>query len=406
MLPHPARPLPTPGALKRLGFAMVLALVLPADSRAAASMEVLQALGSGFGRISPLGLAVAGVCVILLMGFLVVSEILRSDNRQREKVDIGWRYFGEMAAQKRLTPAEIDLLKRIVEDAELGSADLVFESSFIYEDSLDPFLKANAARLHKDERIYALLRGLRLKLGYAHLPTEIPLSSTRQLEPGMPVTIVDGEGTDRTGRVSEVDERQWAVALDEDIPPTIMSGAGIRASTLRSNDGEYVLNLTVAGTRLGNRHVYFGHTREMERKQLRNWVRIDVNIPCRVTVMSKPDPAALPEDADPDITGPSVGMVLEGRLLDLSGGGACARFPSPIPQGHCLSLNFDLPGTSLRGIQSEVMRMVAVSRSGRDDYEHNLKFITMDTAFQEKIVRYVFEKQRIDSQLRTPPPAG
>jgi hypothetical protein len=368
----------------------------------------MRALGSGFGKISPLGLALFGLFVVSLMALFVVMEILRTDNRQREKVDIGWQYFAEMAAQKRLTPAENEVLKRIVEAGELGSADMVFESSFIYEDSLETFLKANAARLAKDDHFCALLRGLRLKLGYAHLPSEIPIGSTRQLEEGMSVTLVDGEGQPCKGRVSEITERHWAVALDGDLPPTVAAGAAVDASLIRPGDGEYAARLPIAGTRMGGRYVFLPHTRALERKQMRNWVRIDVNIPCRVTVMSKPPfptaqrPIAATEDGDaPDHPGPPVGMVLEGRLLDLSGGGACARFSSPIPAGHVLSLNFDLPGTSLRGVQSAVMRMIAVSRAGREDFEHNLKFTAMETASQEKIVRYVFEKQRLDFQHKT-----
>jgi hypothetical protein len=408
MQPRPDNPMPdqafrrTPRGLF-VPFLLLGAAACPVPSHAGASLEVMQALGSGFGRFSPLTLALCGFLLVAIMGVLVAMEILRSDHRQREKVDIGWHYFGEMAAQKRLTPAETDVLKRIVEAGELGSADMVFESSFIYEDSLEPFLKANASRLEKDEHLYALLRGLRVKLGYAHLPAEIPIGSTRQLEEGMPVTILDGEGSTCRGRVAEVGERRWAVALEEDLPPTIAAGAAVDASMLRANDGEYAARLTVSGTRLGSRSVFFPHTRALERKQMRNWVRIDVNIPCRVTVIAKPPPEPVP--AADHIPGPPVGMVLEGRLLDLSGGGACARFTSPIPQGHVLSLNFDLPGTSLRGVQSEVMRMQAVSRSGREDFEHNLKFITMETASQEKIVRYIFEKQRIDSHLRGPSPA-
>jgi c-di-GMP-binding flagellar brake protein YcgR len=173
----------------------------------------------------------------------------------------------------------------------------------------------------------------------------------------------------------------------------------IEISILRSGDGEYLANLTILATRIGVNLIFLPHTRALERKQLRNWVRIDVNIPCRVTVMGKPEDW---KEGAAGPSGPHMGMVLEGRLIDLSGGGACARFSSPIPQGHKLSLNFDLPGTSLRGIQSEVMRMTSVVRSSREDFEHNLKFRGMETTAQEKIVRYVFEKQRIDSQMRGP----
>lgn len=375
---------------------LAFASALPAAASAEASLEVIQSLSSGFGRISPLGLAIFGFSIVALMAFFVVFEIMRSDSRQREKIDIGWQYFVEMAGLKRLTPQETDILRRIVEQGNVSSADMVFDSSFIYEDALEAFLKDNVRQLDRDETQYALLRGLRLKMGYSHLPSEVPINSTRQLEEGMPVSLIDGEGAVRKGRIHEVKEKSWIVALDSEIPPTVAVGAAVDLSLLRSGDGEYSVRLPITATRLGQRQIHLPHTRVLDRKQLRNWVRIDVNIPCRVTVMARVEGW---QKAD---GGPAVGMVLEGRMLDLSGGGTCARFSSPIPQGYKLSLNFDLPGTSLRGVHTEVMRMVSMIKGNREDFEHNLKFMSMETTAQEKVVRYVFEKQRIDSQMRGP----
>jgi hypothetical protein len=388
-----SRPLRWPTAFT---LTLAFALALPSAASAEASLEVIQSLGSGFGRISPLGLAIFGFSIVALMAFFVVFEIMRSDSRQREKIDIGWQYFAEMAGLKRLTPQETDILRRIVEQGNVSSADMVFDSSFIYEDALEAFLKDNVRQLDRDETQYALLRGLRLKMGYSHLPSEVPINSTRQLEEGMPVSLMDGEGSVRKGRIHEVKEKSWIVALDAEIPPTVAVGAAVDLSLLRSGDGEYAVRLPITATRLGQRQIHLPHTRTLDRKQLRNWVRIDVNIPCRVTVMARVEGW---QKAD---GGPAVGMVLEGRMLDLSGGGTCARFSSPIPQGYKLSLNFDLPGTSLRGVHTEVMRMVSVIKGNREDFEHNLKFMTMETTAQEKVVRYVFEKQRIDSQMRGP----
>jgi hypothetical protein len=391
---------PTPTASRVLSrawlFAFLAGAIAPGAARAEASLEVIRSLGSGFGRFSVTGFILFGVFLVALMGGLVLLEILRADKGQREKIDIGWQYFAEMAVHKRLTSQEIEILKRIVEEGAISSADMVFDSSFVYEEALEAFIKANARQLDKDETQYALLRGLRLKLGYSHLPPEIPLSGTRQMEEGMLVSLTDGEGMVRKGRIQEVREKAWAIALEAEIPPTVAIGGAVELSLLRPGDGEYAVTLPVLATRLGQRMVYLPHTRVLERKQLRNWVRIDVNIPCRVTVMTRC------EGWEKEQGGPAVGMVLEGRMLDLSGGGSCARFTSPIPQGYKLSLNFDLPGTSLRGVRCEVMRMVSVVKGNREDFEHNLKFTDMETAFQEKIVRYVFEKQRIDSQLRGP----
>jgi hypothetical protein len=387
---------PVPALARTVSVAFLALSALAPAARAEASLEVMHALGSGFGRFSVLGFVLFGAFLVILMGVLVAFEVMRSGKGQREKIDIGWQYFAEMAVQKRLTPQEIEILKRIVEAGAVSSADMVFDSSFVYEEALEAFLKANLRQLDKDQTQYALLRGLRLKLGYSHLPAEIPLSSTRQLEEGMVVNLTDDEGTVRKGRVQDVREQAWALVLESEIPPTVAVGGAVDLSLLRPGDAEYAVKLPVTATRLGQRTIFLPHTRAMERKQLRNWVRIDVNIPCRVTVMARP------ESWEPSQGGPSVGMVLEGRLLDLSGGGSCARFTSPIPQGHKLSLNFDLPGTSLRGVRCEVMRMTSVIRANREDFEHNLKFSDMETAFQEKIVRYVFEKQRIDSQMRGP----
>jgi c-di-GMP-binding flagellar brake protein YcgR len=383
----------------RFPLALTLAFFWPSSVMAKASPEVLHSLGSGFGKFTPFGLAMCGVSLIVILAIIVVWEILRTDKTQREKIDIGWHYFSEMAIQKRLTPQETDLLRRIVESGAVSSADMVFDSSFIYEDAIESFLKLNSIKLDKDESQYALMRGLRVKLGYTQLPSEIPISSTRQFEDGMLITLTDGEEQIVKGRILEVKEKNWIVQMESEIPPMVAVGAAIDISILRSGDGEYTTRLVVLATRLGTRIIQLPHTRNMERKQMRNWVRIDVNIPCRVTVMAKPEDW---KAGMPGITGPSMGMVLEGRLIDLSGGGACARFSSPIPQGHKLSLNFDLPGTSLRGVQTSVMRMTSVVRSNREDFEHNLKFMTVETAAQEKIVRYVFEKQRIDSQMRGP----
>ena len=89
---------PTRPFFRSAASAVAFALALPAVAAAEATPEVLQALGSGFGRISPLGLAICGICIVALMGVFVVFEIIRSDSKQREKIDIGWQYFGEMAA--------------------------------------------------------------------------------------------------------------------------------------------------------------------------------------------------------------------------------------------------------------------------------------------------------------------
>ena len=72
---------------------------------------------------------------------------------------------------------------------------------------------------------------------------------------------------------------------------------------------------------------------------------------------------------------------------------------SKLIAGSTLSLNFDLPGSSLRGIQADIL---SIHEAGNQEkvFVHRLKFNEIETAVQEKVVRFVFEKSRMDSQFR------
>jgi len=367
-------------------------LVLAGQASALETEEILRALGSGFGRYNPFTIAMFGLGIVLVTGLLVLWEIRNSNMKRREAVAIGWQYFEENASAKGLTAQEKEILRKIAEVGIISSADMIFESASIYDECLEDWLGRGSAKLQKDETLWAVLHGIRNKLGYLRLPSEVPLTSTRQFQETHPAIIkVSGE-ISLKGIIKEVQEKTWLVGCDD---LTSLGGkAEVEVHVLRPGDAEYQVNVPVLGLRHGAGTLQLGHTRQLKRKQLRSWVRIDVNIPCRITILAGP----VHED-DENMSLP-VGLILEGRMLDLSGGGSCVRFPTPIPQGHRLSMNFDLPGASLRGIEATVIRMAPSRKNGREDFEHNIKFSVIETTLQEKIVRYIFDKHRLDSQTR------
>ncbi len=359
--------------------------------------ELLHAMGSGFGRMNPLAVVIAGFLLIGAMGWLVFLEILRSARHHKEEVQIGWRYFEECATQKELSATENSLLKAVVRSGEVMSADMVFDSPYVFEDAVEAFLAEEKDRLARDPALYGVLRSIRFKLGFLQLPAEIPLSSTRQLGDGLAVAWTMS-GTALKGQIQFVSEREWHVAAFDRLPENIRAGVELALALTRPGDAEYGIRTTLVAVRPAHRILVLAHTRNLERKQLRNWVRVEVNLPCRILVVSGP------EHPGPDDRLLPAGLLVEGRLADLSGGGACARLPTSVPKGHKLSLNFDLPGgATFRELRAEVMRVAAVSKPGREDFEHHLKFMGLETAQQESIVRYVFEKQRLGAQDRGAP---
>ena len=85
---------------------------------------------------------------------------------------------------------------------------------------------------------------------------------------------------------------------------------------------------------------------------------------------------------------------------NISGGGICLRMQTGLGSGCLLSLNFDLPGHSIKNVQASVINYNALDKNNAKTFIHRLKFIDIDTPLQEKIVRFVFEKNRMDSQFR------
>ncbi len=354
--------------------------------------QLMHAFGSGFGRVNPLAVVLSGIAVIGIMAWLVALEILRKNRRRREEVQIGWRYFEDYSAQRRLTPAESEMLRAVVRSGEVTSAEMVFDSPFVFEDALEAYLADEKDRLARDESPYVVLRGIRSKLGYSQLPAEIPLTSTRQLEAGLPAHW-QWAGRRLQGELRNISERSWQLDLPGILPEGIAPQQMVEIGILRPGDAEYCVQTTIAALRPGHHALILNHTRNLERKQMRNWVRVEVNLPCRTTVISGPDHPGVEDGPLP------AGLLVEGKLIDLSGGGTCARLPTALPKGHKVSLNFDLPGgASFRGVRAEVMRMAVLQKNGREDFEHHLKFTGLETAQQESIIRYVFEKQRLGAK--------
>ncbi|MFC1584367.1 PilZ domain-containing protein [Fibrobacterota bacterium] len=366
-----------------------LAISLPADD------SVYDNIRKAFPSASPILIILLGSLAIFILGFFVAWEILKSDKQRREKIELSWQNFGELVSKRGLTPKETKLLKNIVEAGKQLQADTIFNSPTVYEESLDAYLNTLEKKDSSELMPYDLLSRLRKKLNYSRLPVETHLTSTKQLNPGMPVTIGNRKSDmSIKATIKEIDERVWSLE-GKDLPiGQINQNQSLPVWFIRPGDAEYRLKIRVKEIRDGS--IVLEHTHDLQRKQLRNWVRVDVNIPCKATLVKKTGG----KDESPDKDDLPNGTVLEGRIMDISGGGICLRLSSGLSSGSTLSLNFDLPGSSLKNILSEVINYDALKKNDANVFIHRLKFCEIETATQEKIVRFVFEKNRMDSQFR------
>lgn len=367
-----------------LQTSIIVVVVLMAVSAGWAQQEVFVSIRSAFQKtLEPAVLVSIASTLVLLVGVVVLVEIRRSDARQKARAKIGWDKFFAAAAERALNSAEVSKLESLVSYAGIMNAEAVFVSATIFENVLEHYYRKNGgvANLREDELLE--LRRLRDKVGFGQIPVETPFVSSRQFRVSDRVLVQMVEH--QRGGVSSIennDERWWVIA--NPFPHEVTSGTQMKIALTRGGDAEYTIETRVLRSEKGK--IFLDHTRSLHRKQLRNWVRIDVNFPSRTRVI--------------EAEGAAAGELFAGRILDLSGGGLSVRLPKKFAVGSRFTMEFDLPEVHLKGVEVQVTR-VASSASGADEmYHHSMSFINLAKPLQEKIVHFVFERQRQDAQWR------
>jgi c-di-GMP-binding flagellar brake protein YcgR len=379
---------------QKLPVLKVILLCLCASSFVQAGDSIYDTIRKAFPTVSSVLIIILGSAAILILGFIVAWEILKSDTHKSEKLELNWQNFGELVLKKGLTNQEIKILKNLIMAGKQVQADIIFNAPSIYENCLEAYLSSFQQNGNTEDIPYGLLASLRKKLNYSRLPVETQLSSTKQLNPGLFVSIQNNLESISKAVVQEVTEKVWSIK-SEDAPFTSVNpGQNLSLWFIRSGDAEYRLKTQILESR--NDLIVLEHTINLKRKQLRNWIRVDVNIPCKATIIKI---AELKNETQKEGNHKKKSSI-DGRIMDISGGGICLRLDTCLGNGSILSLNFDLPGSTIKNVQSEVLGYNTVKMNESEVFIHRLKFHEIETDVQEKIVRFVFEKNRLDSQFR------
>lgn len=120
---------------------------------------------------------------------------------------------------------------------------------------------------------------------------------------------------------------------------------------------------------------------EVERQQLRDFVRQDASLALSFKVLSAPDSA---ENPRPDVVHTS-------RTKDISGSGAQILCPEAYPPRTQLQIKLDVTGTVLN-LVGEVIR--PVTQVKEKEWWVALRFVGMPERDRDVIIRYIFNLQR------------
>lgn len=186
--------------------------------------------------------------------------------------------------------------------------------------------------------------------------------------------------------VSDIDQTSLSVAFpmfgETTVPLPIGEEIAVEYLIRHNDRGIFhtrVLSHAVQGVPVATLQLPSGD--QIERVQLRNFVRLEASLPLHFSVLQ--------EKAKGDEQSEKV--FLASRTNDISGGGAQILCPEEYPVGTRLEMVLQLDEENLP-IIGEVVR--AHGRIGPTEIWLGVRFVLIDERTREKIVRYIFSEQR------------
>ena len=321
------------------------------------------------------------LAVLLLIVAAVLFEVFRSSKIKQELQDLAMAKFDFNAEKLNLRLSSAAILKKIAQKSGLEDPSSILKFSYVFESSLEKYYESEKIESISND-ILVQISALRKILGFSPLPRGISITSTRQFSSGDECIMQIKEHNHVTSQVMicqifNSEERYWTVTRPPEI--SVKPGMWVHMSLTRDGDAEYTFTTQIL--RCSNEELVLAHTNKINRVQQRNWLRVNVDIPVKATLL----------DAS------RMGDILSGKIIDLSGGGLGVMLPARLSSNSMILLNFELPGRGqIADFPVKVVRVAAQSDGNSSKTAHSVTFTGERDSVNEKIIQYVFEKHRED----------
>ncbi len=342
---------------------------------------------------------IIGVFLAFLMG---ISVLLFFNFRTRQKThqdkrELAEAIFKEYVEKAELTPNEVSRLKQLAIHSNLNDLNIIFQSIAIFEICIEKEIELLRQKNLSSKDLADecnQLSNIRKKLGYNYLPFEHPIASTRNIEIGQKITLLSGTNKYLSLRALVIMNPEQCLRVQieqgQQDDSVFHPGQQVTIAFARQGDGLYAIDTKVLSFDRDSLIVELSHTREMKRNQLRQFVRIEINLPVKVRILQavSDDDKAL------------VGKQFEAKMVDISGGGISFFLNKPLVPGQLISMNFQLSTAAFNGQTGKILKVSLIDVKSTTMYRHHVTFLDIDTPSREKIIKFVFEKQRQLNQWR------
>ena len=305
---------------------------------------------------------------------LVLIEIQLMYNRRENEVMFGTDAFNEKIKAFEFTPKEVRTLEKLVRSSKFENKDAVLNSSGLFEAAVSEFYRIRNVFSVRDETLEAVA-GLRRKMGFTGANPLSMVCSSRQFNVGDRVDLEFENGqVFRRVPVLERSEKTWSVKIDGShaLAKSIQGSRALIRWT-RMNDAVYSKRITVFSAT--PEKVVFTHCDQLDKEQLRKWVRQVVDFP--VT-------AKFPN-----------GEVHSGVLYDLSAGGILLGLAEDCKPDQQFSISFEIPTFGVQNVDVKVLNNLGRRNSNFPQYNSIAAVFTGSYAWtQERVLQYIFEVTR------------
>jgi len=340
---------------------------------------------------------IVGAGAALAIIFIIITHNAQKSSKEKYMRDFIDAQFVEKSKEAKLNVAEQTMLKSITWVVAPKMLSDVFNSLVIFEEAVDMKIRKTIEMCPDDPKrandAADIIFVIRRKLGFDELVPEKPIASTRNIGRETAVSLLTplGETPFGSGKVTSVNELCFEVELeksDNPVPKNIQKIGAIVKFT-RAQDAVYSAHVDVHSVSPEKNQISFYHTTSLERSQSRQHLRLSIDMPLQCRIIKRTDEKAKP----------SAGEYLKGAmLLDISGGGLA--FTSKI------SLSVDDIALFSFALQKQKMvvkgKIVAIlQQEGKSGiyFKHRVVFYGAKPVDNERIIKFIYEKQRERMQL-------
>jgi len=339
-------------------------------------------------------ISVGVVAAIILIIVLHHAQNFSKEKHMRDFID---SQFVEKSQEAKLNVAEQTMLKSITWVVAPKMLSDVFNSLVIFEEAVDVKIRKTIEMCPDDpKRVSAaadVISVIRKKLGFSELVPEKPIASTRNIERGTAVSLLTpvGETLIGNGKVTFLNELYFETELDESgssIPKNIKKIGAIVKFT-RAQDAVYSAYVDVYSASAETNLISFYHTTSLERSQSRQHLRLSIDMPLQCRIIKRVDAKAKP----------SVGEYLKGAtLLDISGGGLAFTSKVSLSVDDIAMFSFALQKQKMV-VKGKIIAILQQEGKNGIYFKHRVVFYGAKIADTERIVKFIYEKQRERMQL-------